>query len=402
MQTTRCKTCKVCVDCGRCQKQMKGMRTITASFHVRELLAENRKKTEKGFIVADIGTTTIAMELYDFQGIKASQYTCLNPQRVFGSDVISRISAAQDKINALQLQKQLRDVLLEGVAYFEKEHTPVDEIYVSGNTTMLYFLWGKDVAPLGVSPFLTDELEMECFDLNGKKVHTLPGISAFVGSDVLSGALALGLHQREKLTLFIDLGTNGEMMLGGKDKILCTSVAAGPAFDHGICEEDAAFGADMVSLVAELLQQEIVDGNGLLTEEYFEKGITIGGVVITQDYLQKLLLAKAAVAAGIEVLGKEYGILDFSEISRIYMAGGMGFTMSEDAAIRIGMFPETFRKKTVAVGNTSLAGAYYFARAKAAKEEAQELKRMARKINLARHPDFSKLYCDKMVFNIWS
>ena len=398
MQTTRLGTCKVCVGCGRCQKQAKGMRTLTASFRVRELSAESRKQIDKGFIVADIGTTTVAMELYDFQGIKVAQYTCLNPQRVFGSDVISRISAAQDRMNALQMQKQLRDVLLTGIAYFEKEHAPVEEVYVSGNTTMLYFLCGKDVTPLGVAPFATDELVMEQFVLEGKRVYTLPGISAFVGSDVLSGIMAIGMHRKDKVTLFIDLGTNGEMVLGNQDKLLCTSVAAGPAFDYAVYDSDMAFGADMVSLVAHLLQQSVVDENGLLTEECFERGVSIGGVVITQDYLQKLLLAKAAVFAGIEILKTEYGLHDFSQIERVYIAGGMGFSLSEDAAIRIGMFPEAFRDKTVVVGNTSLAGACYFARCKTANCEAEEVKRNAENINLAQNNRFSQLYCENMRF----
>jgi len=399
MLTTRIGTCKVCVNCGRCQQATKGLKTLTASFHTRELPADKKKKVQTGFIIADIGTTTIAMELYDFQGVKSAQYVCANPQRIFGSDVLSRISAAENKMNALQMQRQLREVLCQGISFFESEHEPVEEVYVSGNTTMLYFLLGKDVAPLGVAPFKTDKLSTEVFMLDGKSVYTLPGISAFVGSDVLSGMLALGMDQKEKLCLFVDLGTNGEMVLGNRDKLICTSVAAGPAFDVTINEDDMAWGADVIRLVSILIHRGIIDETGLLREEYFEEGVTICGVRITQDYLQKLLLAKAAVAAGISVLAKEYGLQDLAAIDRVYVAGGMGFAMDEDAAIRIGMFPKQFRGKTVAVGNTSLAGAYYFARCETADLQAEQIKRKIEYINLAQNDAFADEYCAKMDFN---
>ena len=399
MLTTRLGTCKVCVNCGRCQQGTKGLSALTASFHTRELPADEKKKVQTGFIIVDIGTTTIAMELYDFQGGKCAQYVCANPQRIFGSDVLSRISAAENKMNALQMQRQLKEVLCQGISYFESEHEPVEEIYVSGNTTMLYFLLGKDVSPLGVAPFVTDALSMETFMLEGKNVYTLPGISAFVGSDVLSGMLALGMDRKEKLSLFIDLGTNGEMILGNRDKLICTSVAAGPAFDMAVSEHDIAWGADIIRLVSVLIHRGIVDETGLLCEEYFEEGVTIGGIKITQDYLHKLLLAKAAVAAGISVLAKEYGLTDLGEITRVYVAGGMGFSMDEEAAIRIGMFPKQFRGKTVTVGNTSLAGAYYFARCQTAISQADIVKSKIEYINLAQNNAFTEEYCAKMLFN---
>lgn len=398
MLDTRLGACKVCVNCGRCRIGTKNLRTLTASFHTKELSADRKKKVQTGFVIADIGTTTIAMELYDFQGVKSAQYVCANPQRIFGSDVLSRISAAENQMNALQMRRQLREVLCQGISFFESEHAPVEEIYVSGNTTMLYFLLGKDVTPLGVAPFVTDELSVETFLLEGKSVYTLPGISAFVGSDVLSGMLALGMDEKEEICLFIDLGTNGEMVLGNKERLVCTSVAAGPAFDTAVNEEDMAWGADMIRLVSVLLRRGIVDETGLLCEEYFEEGVTIGGVRITQEYLHKLLVAKAAVAAGIEVLAKEYGIRDYGEITRVYVAGGMGFSMEEEAAIRIGMFPKQFRGKTVAVGNTSLAGAYYFARCETAISQAEKVKGEVEYLNLARNNAFAKEYCAKMLF----
>ena len=110
-------------------------------------------------------------------------------------------------------------------------------------------------------------------------------------------------------------------------------------------------------------------------------------------------MAKAAVAAGISVLAKEYGLQDLAAIDRVYVAGGMGFAMDEEAAIRIGMFPKQFRGKTVAVGNTSLAGAYYFARCETADLQAEQVKSKIEYINLAQNDAFAKEYCAKMDFN---
>ncbi len=387
--------CVVCIGCGRCGEYSKDLQVITDSFLKSELLSAD--SADKGsFVIADIGTTTIAMEVYDESGKKLAEYVQSNPQRVFGRDVISRIQAAESPLVAKQMQGLVKQVLIQGLKEFQKKGADIRNIYVVGNTTMLYLLLGYDTTELGYAPFKASHLETVEMELGEWTANILPGVSAFVGSDIVAGVLASGMVTKESISLLIDLGTNGEMVLGNCEKIIACATAAGPAFE-GMLEDgrQALWGADLVKSIAGLLEKEILDATGLVAEPYFTEGVTIGGVRITQEHVRNLQTAKAAIAAGIEILVKEYGIT-LEDIGQVYLAGGFGYFLKEESAIGIGLLPMALQGKVQAVGNSALAGCYAYHFAEDAEEKVMRIKEISRVINLAECEDFSQKFVENM------
>lgn len=415
------KKCHICIGCGRCGVPAgDSLRVVTESFLKSDRLRRrndlvqddgmaavdkdrgmvtDETMREGDFVVADIGTTTIAMELYSAGGEKKAEFVSPNPQRIFGMDVISRIQAAENPMNARQMKVLIKSVLEEGVQKLKNHGNPVEKMYIVGNTTMLYLLLGHDTAPLGYAPFQADYLQGESLQIGDVEAITLPGLSAFVGADVLAGVLACEMYDREEVSLLIDLGTNGELVLGNRDKILACSTAAGPVFD-GLCNKDGkvVWGADVIGLVAMLLEAGLVDATGLLAEPYFDNGIDIGGVHITQDVIRRLQTAKAAIAAGIECLVQEYGIEDLTQVERVYLAGGLGYFLKEDAAIKICLLPAQFGGRVLSVGNSALAGGYTYHYLEKREEVIKKILQHTTVINLAQWKDFGEGFIQNMDF----
>lgn len=388
--------CQICVGCGRCGEAPRDLKVITDSFWKTELLSADYSTDEGSFAIADIGTTTIAMEAYDGKGKKLAQYVQPNPQRVFGRDVISRIQAAENPLVAGQLQSLVKQVLIQGMKAFQEKGADIDKVYVTGNTTMLYLLAGFNPRELGHAPFLARHLESTEIKLAEWKARTLPGVSAFVGGDIVAGILAGGMVMKDTVSLLIDLGTNGEMVLGNQEKILACATAAGPAFEGMLYEGNKPlWGADLILYVAELLERGILDETGLLADAFFEEGITIGGVHITQEHVRSLQTAKAAIAAGIEILAKEYGI-SLENIGQVYLAGGFGYFLKEKAAVKIGLLPRELEGKVLAVGNSALAGCYAFHFDREEEEKMLKIKRITQVINLAEKDEFGNKFVEKM------
>jgi uncharacterized 2Fe-2S/4Fe-4S cluster protein (DUF4445 family) len=202
----------------------------------------------------------------------------------------------------------------------------------------------------------------------------------------------------EGISLLIDLGTNGEMVLGNGQKMIACATAAGPAFE-GMLEDgrQAVWGADLVKAVSLLLEKGILDETGLLAETYFKEGVTIGGVRITQEHVRNLQTAKAAIAAGVEILVKEYGIA-IEDISQVYLAGGFGYFLEEEAAIRIGLLPKVLQGRIQAVGNSALAGCYAYHLDRKAEEKITRIKELTRVINLAEVEGFAETFVNHMNF----
>lgn len=391
------KRCVVCIGCGRCGEYHKDLQVITDSFLKSELLSVD--SADKGsFVIVDIGTTTIAMEAYSEYGMKLTEYVQPNPQRVFGRDVISRIQAAERPLVAKQMQGLIKQVLIQGLEEFQKKGVDIRKIYVAGNTTMLYLLLGYATTELGYAPFKASYLEATEVELGQWSAHILPGLSAFVGSDIVAGVLASDIVTKEDIRLLIDLGTNGEMVLGNGQKMIACATAAGPAFE-GMLEEgrQAVWGADLVKAVSLLLEKGILDETGLLAETYFKEGVTIGGVRITQEHVRNLQTAKAAIAAGVEILVKEYGIA-IEDISQVYLAGGFGYFLEEEAAIRIGLLPKVLQGRIQAVGNSALAGCYAYHFDGEAEEKITRIKELTRVINLAEVEGFAETFVNHMNF----
>lgn len=373
-RTSSCKIgtrCHICTGCGRCFGDKEGMQVITGSglneTDQRELLPDGvcQKSAKASYafpkkvIAVDIGTTTIAMVLYDSMGQQEDCFVTVNPQVKYGADVLSRIQAAEEPAAAETMKREVREVLVQGIRQFRGTQDDAGEateycMFIAANTTMVYLLVGLDPAELGRSPFFASHLSMQEFAIEGVKGIILPGLSAFVGADIVAGIYACGMAQKEEITLLIDLGTNGEMAIGSRKGIIACSTAAGPAFEGGATR--GVWGADMVHLTAELLRAGILDETGLMAEEYFEQGILIGNTLITQKSIRDLQLAKAAIAAGIGTLAEAYGLESMEQIDRVVLAGGFGYYLQAEDAAKIGLLPAKLVPKVISGGNTALAG----------------------------------------------
>ena len=349
-------------------------------------------------ITADVGTTTIAMALADAgTGKVIKTYSSMNPQSVYGSDVIARIRAAGE-VGAAKLQKAIIGVLTAGAQELVSElpetlstQVAAKPIYVAANTVMSHFLAGSDAAGLGVAPFKPDFLESREVDADGYKFILVPGISAFVGGDIVAGLLSCEIFPIKKEnegTLFIDLGTNGEIALVDGEKIYCTAAAAGPAFEG---KDSKKRGSHSVNILAELLRTGRMDKTGLLCSETEE---------ITQQEIRDLQMAKAAVRTGIEVLLRKAGMAA-EEIRKVYLAGGFGYYIQVEDAVTIGLLPADFAKITTSVGNSSLRGAAAYAGIVQSGEKQmveQIIREKCISVNLAEEEYFIENYIDQMNF----
>lgn len=394
--------CDICTGCGRCVGVSDDMSVVTVS-RLKLPQLSLKGDAHRRLVTVDIGTTTIAMRLYDESGAVCDEYVQINPQTEYGADVISRIQAAGEPEKAAHMRDLVRGVLKAGYDKFMSRLSCGESLLsvLGANTTMVYLLMGYDTEELGKAPFEAKHLEYIHTDIEGVETIIMPGFSAFVGGDIASGIYACGMAEKEEITLFIDLGTNGEMALGNRDRIIGCATAAGPAFEGGV--NRGVWGSDMVRFLAELKRREIMDGTGLLADEYFDNGILIGNVRITQESIRAVQLAKAAIATGIDILLREYGIT-YDNVDRVILAGGFGYYLNPASASEIGLIPPELEKKTVSGGNTSLLGCLRLG-AHIIKENNIEnsidkvMPGCEMKIlNLAMESDFSDRYIDAMSF----
>ncbi|MDE5820796.1 MAG: ASKHA domain-containing protein [Lachnospiraceae bacterium] len=348
------------------------------------------------FAAVDIGTTTIAMRGM-CGGKEVGAYAALNPQRVYGADVVSRISAGMQG-HAEEMRQQICACLADGMRLIKEQcgRTPAYMV-IAANTTMVHLLCGDSVEPLSVFPFEPVNIKPQQIVVAGIPAYIICGISAFVGGDIVSGMAALGLHKGSNLQLFIDLGTNGEIVLGKKGTFLCTATAAGPAFEGNGSAD--LMGADLIRIVAGVLDEGLMDAHGLLKEPYFTKGITRAGAHVTQESIRELQKAKAAIAAGIELLLEQYGAAA-GEVSDVLLAGGFGYYLNPDAAVRIGLLSDAFAGKIRAVGNTALKGACLLGNSDMSGFAArtEQLTKGCTYLNLAAQEKFEKKYISHLDF----
>ncbi len=400
---------------------------------------------ESGYEIAvDLGTTTLAMELLGRDsGKNLHTVTGINSQRAYGADVISRIQASVDGKKEI-LQNCIRKDLLTGFQKFTDEMgvslTKVSRIALAGNTTMGHLLMGYDCASLGVYPFTPvniDFIRGTFEEILGSssceaQVELLPGISTYVGGDITAGLYACGFDKSEEICLLVDLGTNGEMAIGNKDRIFVTSTAAGPAFEGGnitwgmgsiagaICSVEiqgeraevktiqdkppvGICGTGVVEVAMELVKAGIVEENGLMAEPYFEDGFPLAKtpegktIVFTRRDIREIQLAKSAVRAGVETLLLRYGA-EKEQISKVYLAGGFGYKLDQDKAIAIGMLPEEFRDRIETVGNSSLSGGAAYLQDPKGEEAIRNILEVSTELNLSSDRAFHEFYMDYMMF----
>ena len=370
---------------------------------------------EKYVLALDMGTTTIAAEAVSLSSLQCAdngavvlaQVGRMNPQRAWGSDVISRIEAAgRGEGEALRRagEEAVVSLIMEII---EKAGRLPEKICLAGNTTMEHLLLGLDASGLGQYPFHPVSLSEQHMTLSLPfpapsspsvcGICLLPGISAFVGADILAGLLACGFADPvdDSCRLFIDLGTNGEMAIQKGGRLICTATAAGPAFEGGASANLP--GTDMVALLARLLRENKIDHSGLLCEELFEAGWQEGKLRVTQNDIRSLQTAKAAVRAGVEILMRRLEV-SCGDVQEVYLAGGFGLFLDVRSAAEIGLFPPALAGKVRAVGNTSLAGAALYGGRPGYPALAKELLARAEVINLAEESGFYEKYLENMEF----
>lgn len=399
-----------------------------------------RPAGDEVYLAVDIGTTTVALRAVNPDGSLAGSAVFNNPQRSYGADVASRITAAcgekGEELTALIREeiKNQTDLLLEKYGI---NPGSVKKCAVACNTTMGHILMGYSCAGLGVYPFKPENLDPVSFKFNdiftGSPVTAesvlLPGVSAYIGGDITAGIYETGMAQSEEISLLIDLGTNGETALGNKDKILTASAAAGPAFEGGnivcgtgsvpgavnsvviaggraLCSTVGGFpvcgicGTGVIDITAALVQNGIADKSGFLRDEYSEYGFPFsrdGRYRFTQEDVRQVQLAKAAVRAGIETLIERYGC-EKEDIKNIYLSGGFSRGINIASAVIIGLLPEEFRGKTICSGNTALMGAVKYLLSPDGDENLAAIRELCREIQLADDGIFNEKFMDSMTF----
>jgi uncharacterized 2Fe-2S/4Fe-4S cluster protein (DUF4445 family) len=350
-------------------------------------------------IAIDLGTTSLVFHLVNLvTGSIVETTTVLNPQARYGADVVSRISYSSEQEGGLQtlqsaiieeINKQIQS--LAGTAGISTSE--IVKIIVAGNTTMLHLLLAVDPLSIALAPFtpkFTDEQVLTGEDLNliclpDALVKLLPSVSGYVGADIVGGLASIRPDEENPNYLFMDIGTNGELALVTPEGIICCSVAAGPAFEGariscgmggtqgaisvyndegytvigdtapaGIC------GSGLIDIVAAMLDRGILTTDGNVSGDFIVetgKNTDTGDpIVITQQDIREVQLAKSAVAAGINVLLQHAG-LETGNINRVYLAGGFGNYINPQSAVRIGLIPGVLLEKIIPLGNTSGTGA---------------------------------------------
>ena len=416
----------------------------------------NREKYKYG-IALDLGTTTLALYLLDLnEGRIISVLSKVNAQRSYGSDVISRINYTMENKNGLEeLNKCVINQINEMIDEISKiNNINKNEIYnivVVGNTTMIHMLMKIPCKNIALAPFIpsfTEKYECSALDIgiNVNGIISLPpSISAYVGSDISAGILSSNMSKNDKYSLLLDIGTNGEIALGNKDRILTCATAAGPAFEgtnikYGVggikgaissidLSKDKIYetindetpcgicGSAVLDITSELLKYEIIDETGRMIDydevenEYLRKRLnkdkSINEFIIFQDddkkisFTQKdireVQLAKASIYAGIEVLLNESN-LTYDDIENVYIGGGFGNFMNVESAVNIGMIPEAFKNKIKSIGNCAGKGAIDFLISEENKKEIVKIVDKCEYIELSKSKSFQEFYIDSISF----
>ena len=419
------------------------------AIHTRDSILELKKEKPKAYMTAfDIGTTTVVGYLMDAEnGTVCAIESMMNPQAQYGADVIMRANyALEHGVEALSSCIQTAiDELLHKLA--KKKKIQPEEIYqvsIVGNTCMHHLFLEISPGSLVHAPYnpaFSERLTLKAKEY-GLHIHPqaqllmLPDIAGYVGADTCGCLLALRQDLKDEISLMIDIGTNGEMVLGNKEKMAACSTAAGPAFegakiecgmrgaagavDH-VAYEDGSWtyttvdhqpaiglcGSGLIDLVAQLYKAGLIDEMGHLesgqeNDSIFvlvppEKAGNEKGVYLTQKDVREVQLAKAAIAAGIQLLMKELGITE-KEIQKIYIAGAFGNYMNPASACAIGLLPPELEHLVEPVGNAAGEGAKIALLNTDELEATDRLVKSIRFLELAASAEFQDTFVDELAF----
>jgi uncharacterized 2Fe-2S/4Fe-4S cluster protein (DUF4445 family) len=387
-------------------------------------------------IAIDLGSTTIAAQLLDLKnGNVLAVQTALNAQARHGGDIMSRVEFAMHG-GQMELQRLVRNQLGEMVMRllaanlkFKIQNSKLNRIVIVGNTVMHHLFCGVSVAPMAAHPFEPDQPGRFKFsprelgwDLPAEAVvEFLPCLGSFVGSDILAGIVATGLHASRDLVALLDLGTNGEVVDGNAEKILCTSTAAGPAFEGarisqgmraatgaisevkvedgfiscrvlGGGEARGLCGSGLVDAVAAGLELEWIHPNGRMANR---REMPLAGKVFLQPRdVRELQLAKGAIAAGLKILAKHFDA-NGNDLKKVHLAGAFGNYISRASAQKIGLL-RLSPDRVVPAGNTALLGAKLALFEDSEKWDA--IAKRVRHVALNDEESFPDIYAEEMKF----
>jgi uncharacterized 2Fe-2S/4Fe-4S cluster protein (DUF4445 family) len=389
-------------------------------------------------LAADIGTTTLVLELVDLtSGESIDSVTENNSQMKYGMDIVSRISFSyHNPGNLAKLQDSILKTLCRMIDRILKKNgilpDRVYEIAFAGNTAMNHLLLGVPVDTLAVSPFHAAFHSLPVaaagelgFRLNPKaKAYIAPNIKSFVGGDISSGLQAVGLANRPGNHLFIDLGTNGEIVLKTEKKFVATSTAAGPAFEGmNICSGMLALpgaiykaekkgrlvlhtigrknprgicGTGLIDLIALFLKEGKISATGKINHEGGKIPVS-GTISVTQKDVREIQLAIAAVRTGIRMILENYRI-EKESLDSVFIAGAFGNYLNIKNAMRIGLLPQIDPKKIVFIGNSSLAGARALLLSRQARSRTEALIKKVHYVSLATDAKFQDIFVDSLHF----
>lgn len=401
-------------------------------------------------VAVDIGTTTLAFALLNEEGTVIASETGLNHQRSFGTDVVSRIELATRGREA-ELTSCIRRDIRQGIkSLLKQKNLPFDkvkQIAVAGNTTMEQLFFGLPVEALGRYPFLPytegfiradyEQLYPEAEEWEGRErklpVTGFPCIAGFVGGDITAGLYELLREKCGGIQVFLDIGTNGELACISGERIFTASTAAGPVFEGGniscgmaslpgavyatrICEDileckiigdaepEGICGSGLIEAAADLLQLKVLDREGRMLPAWQETGYLLARgkgekrVLLTQADVREFQTAKAALAAGLDILCETAGI-KIEKAERLWLAGGLGNGLSVKKAVKTGLLPKCAARITYAAGNTSLKGAVRLLReGTRGEEKIMEMLKRTEHIHLANASEFERRYIGHMNF----
>ncbi len=406
------------------------------------------RKTPRYGIAIDIGTTTLVVYLIDLAtGALVDIASTYNSQIRFGDDVITRIVYATEHNGLKDLNRTIITDINIFLSLLRKTHhvdfDSVDQFVIAGNTTMMHLFLGLDPSAIREEPYIptANTFPLAFAGELGLKVnpntpvYTFPCVASYVGGDIVSGVLAARLHKRQELSLFMDIGTNGEMALGNSDWLVAAACSAGPCFEgsgikHGMRATEGAVedvrinretlepeikvigdtapvgicGSGMIDVVAEMFLTGILNQKGKLQKEASkrvregEDGLEFlvysgngKDIVLTEPDIENIIRAKAAIYAGLSILLKEVGYA-FNDVHKIYIAGGFGKFLDIEKAIILGMLPDLPADKFEFLGNTSITGAYLCSLSKRMREEAEEISRKMTYLELSVSRSFMDEY----------
>ncbi|MFP4662484.1 MAG: ASKHA domain-containing protein [Halanaerobiales bacterium] len=426
-----------------------------------EVLAVSQQSFNNVYgLAVDIGTTTVAVYLMDLiTGKEVDVESFHNPQKKFGADVISRINYSQKNGSVQEVQDTLVKAMNQAIKKLSvRNDISRDNIYILtavGNTTMLHFFLAVNPVSIGRTPYrpvFTDLQEVPAasinIDINPQGiVQVLPAVSGYVGSDIIANLL-ISDFASNKWNLLIDVGTNGEIVLGNKHIMLACSAAAGPAFEganisFGVAgvpgavskfriTEEKEFtyqtidakkaigicGSGLIDIIAEMLGYNIITSTGAFNQEIDQsflskisnykdmKALKIlnsddsaldSPIYLTQKDVREVQLAKGAIAAGIKILLKEAGI-KYEDIEKIYLAGGFGSFVNAENACKIGMLPKNMEEKIIKIGNGAGLGAKAFLLDKKQYDKIENIINRIEYIELSLRLDFQNEFMMSMEF----